>query len=165
MANQLPTSSFNPQLPPTPQFPGSSSKPRAMKRNESLHSANGSPLVVADDDDDELPDPEAMERAILAASPPSKPSSRGKLKKRAPSFMFRSAPVTATPVPPSDRTEIELSDGRLLSFDPLNLSPGRIDAELEEGGLAEAEKRLVKIRVKEEVVKSLTEKMDRWKVL
>jgi hypothetical protein len=143
---------------------------------------NGSPIIIAastgaaEEDDDELPDAEAMERAILAGagSPRSKSSSssnsRSKLKKRAPSFMFRAAPAptaVATPAPATGdpRTEIALSDGRMLSFDPLNLSPGRIDAELEEGGLAEAEKIRVKGRVKEEVVRSLTEKMDRWKVL
>jgi hypothetical protein len=59
---------------------------------------------------------------------------------------------------------IPLSDGRTLSFNPLNLSPGRMDGEMDEGGLSEPEKEQVKAKVREEVVKTLTEQMARWKV-
>lgn len=60
---------------------------------------------------------------------------------------------------------IPLSDGRTLSFNPLSLSPGRMDGEMEEGGLSETEKERVKAKVREEVVKTLTEQMERWKVI
>lgn len=59
---------------------------------------------------------------------------------------------------------IPLSDGRTLSFNPLNLSPGRMDGEMDEGDLSEPEKEQVKAKVREEVVKTLTEQMARWKV-
>ena len=59
---------------------------------------------------------------------------------------------------------IPLSDGRILSFNPLDLSPGRMNGEMDEGGLSESEKELVKTKVREEVVKTLTEQMERWKV-
>jgi hypothetical protein len=58
--------SFAPALPETARYP------RALKPNESVLSANGSPLANPwsdqSDDDNELPDAEAMERLILADS-------------------------------------------------------------------------------------------------
>ena len=58
---------------------------------------------------------------------------------------------------------VPLIDGRTLSFNPLNLSPGRMDDEIDEGGLSAQEKERVKTRVREEVFKALTAKMERWK--
>lgn len=69
------TTSFAPSLPATPAFP------RPPRRDEPLISANGSPLAnpysESDDDDNELPDVEAMEATILAQSMrPSAPTIR-----------------------------------------------------------------------------------------
>jgi len=64
-----------------------------------------------------------------------------------------------------EMVSIPLSDGRVVTFNPLELDPARIEVEINEGGLSEAEKDKVMERVKSEVVKALTEKMERWKVL
>ena len=60
---------------------------------------------------------------------------------------------------------IPLSDGRLVTFDPLNLTPRRIDDEMDEGGLGKDEKEMVTQRVRDEVVKALAAKMEKWKVV
>lgn len=65
----------------------------------------------------------------------------------------------------TEEAHIPLSDGRSISFNPLNLSPGRIDDELENGGLGEDEKRRVKKEVQDEVCRALTERMQRWKAM
>ncbi|KAL1412942.1 hypothetical protein Q8F55_000691 [Vanrija albida] len=183
---------FNPLLPKTPKFA------RAPKRNESFFSQNGSPVDLgglvqlddvsnasvhsdagdgASDSDDELPDPEKMERRALAASlrqgsPRSKASTAASTSaarsrpKRAPSLIFRQSLGAAAPLDPEERSaEIPLSDGRTITFNPLNLTPGRIDDELGHGGLGAAEKKRVKQRVQEEVVRALTERMERWKAM
>jgi hypothetical protein len=186
---------FNPLLPTTPGFA------RRPRRNESFFSANGSPIVILgsaespssdalaneagsddritdDSDDDDLPDPEAMEAKLLAqratTPPDSKPSRR---PKRAPSLFFRQsiAPndlvardtVGEDDGPPlePELASIPLSDGRTVTFNPLDLSPGRIDAEMEQGGLGENEKVRVKSKVKDAVFQALTAKMEKWKVL
>ena len=143
------------------------------------------------DDSDELPDPDALEAKLLAraaASPKSKPSqpsqastssrassqpsssshpSRKAKAKRAPSLMFRKSLAPGTEIPPVEEngkalTSIPLSDGRSVTFDPFQLSPRRIEEEIEEGGLSKEEKERVRLRIKEEAVKALTAQMDRW---
>jgi hypothetical protein len=57
---------------------------------------------------------------------------------------------------------IPLKDGRVLSFDPLNMSPGRVEAEIQESGLGREERDVVRKGIKEEVVKALAERMNRW---
>jgi hypothetical protein len=143
--------------------------------------------------DDDLPDPEALEAQILAKSakqskassaisantktPISKSSDGRRKLKRGPSLVFRQSLL---PQPSrkgrdgetddGDEDEVELksiplSDGRVVTFNPLELDPARIEVEINEGGLSEGEKEKVMERVKSEVVKALTEKMERWKVL
>ncbi|BEI80759.1 hypothetical protein CcaverHIS002_0112880 [Cutaneotrichosporon cavernicola] len=156
---------FNPRLPKTPA--------RAPRRNESFFSLNGSPvnpeLESESEHEDELPDPAAMEAAAERASQTSRTTSaRSKAEsKRAPSMIFRQslAPTLVDESPDPGRVGIPLSDGRTLMFDPLALSPGRIDDELESGGLGSKEKAGVKKLVQEEVFRSLTERMERWKAL
>lgn len=60
---------------------------------------------------------------------------------------------------------IPLSDGRTVTFNPLDLSPGRIDAEMDEGGIGEQEKVKIKDKVKAAVYEALTSRMEKWKVL
>jgi len=129
-----------------------------------------------DDSDDDLPDPEALEAQLLAKSqaqssktPSSSAATRRKLK-RGPSLVFRQSLLPQRAKDDSDEGEVELksiplSDGRVVSFNPLELDPARIEEEINEGGLTEGEKERVMERVKSEVVKALTEKMERWKVL
>ena len=103
--------------------------------------------------------------AKSTSEPLSKPSRK---TKRAPSLLFRPQPLV--PVKTDEVGEevalatIALSDGRTLSFNPLSLSPNRMNGEMDEGGLSETEKELIKAKVREEVVKTLTEQMARWKV-
>jgi len=59
-------------------------------------------------------------------------------------------------------SSIPLKDGRVMSFNPLNLSPGRMEDEMKASGLGEDEREKVKVKVKEEVVKALSERMERW---
>ena len=143
--------------------------------------------------DDDLPDPEALEAQILAksakhakasssantAKTPLSKSSEGRRKlKRGPSLVFRQSLLPQRPgkgrndedSEDGEEDEVELktiplSDGRVVTFNPLELDPARIEAEISEGGLSEGEKDKVMERVKSEVVKALTEKMERWKVL
>ncbi|MDN8688460.1 hypothetical protein Q0L85_13965, partial [Staphylococcus aureus] len=87
---------------------------------------------------------------------------------RAPSLIFRQslgAPTQQASADEERHAEIPLSDGRTITFNPLNLTPGRIDDELAYGGLGAAEKKRVKNRVQEEVVRALTERMERWKAI
>jgi hypothetical protein len=167
---------FNPLLPPTPKMP------RAPRRGESFLSVNGSPLAHEDDkahsseesDDDELPDTEAYEARLAKSTSKPNPTRLGNVNgkggpsKRAPSFMFRQSLAPNAQLPPSERGEgeglasIPLKDGRVLSFDPLNMSPGRVEAEMQESGLGREDKELVKQRIRDEVVKALAERMDRW---
>jgi len=161
---------FNPLLPTTPSFP------RQARRHESLLSLKGSPIAVpgspshspCPSDESDLPDPEALEREILAKSTTEAISKPSRKTKRAPSLMFLQSlapPSLAGKVDDAVLATIPLSDGRTLSFNPLSLSPGRMDGEMEEGGLSETEKERVKAKVREEVVKTLTEQMERWKVI
>ncbi|WOO77316.1 uncharacterized protein LOC62_01G000906 [Vanrija pseudolonga] len=182
---------FNPLLPKTPKFPRAPKRNESFfSQNGSPVDLNG--IVALDDvsnasvgsddddddedDDDELPDPEKMERRALAASlrhasPRSKASSSAAARsrpKRAPSLIFRQslgAPAQQQSADEERHAEIPLSDGRTITFNPLNLTPGRIDDELAYGGLGAAEKKRVKNRVQEEVVRALTERMERWKAI
>ncbi|KAK1925385.1 hypothetical protein DB88DRAFT_483752 [Papiliotrema laurentii] len=186
---------FNPLLPTTPGFArrprrnesffsangspivilGSAESPSS---DALANEAASDDRITDDSDDDDLPDPEAMETKLLAqratTPPDSKPSRR---PKRAPSLFFRQsiAPndlvardtVGEDDGPPlePELASIPLSDGRTVTFNPLDLSPGRIDAEMEQGGLGENEKVRVKSKVKDAVFQALTAKMEKWKVL
>lgn len=155
---------FNPHLPKTP-------KPRAPRRNESFFSAAGSPVDVnaehtdseGSSDSDELPDPEVMERRALSQSGSQRSASARSKGKRAPSLLFRQGAAEAD----AESTEISitLSDGRTMTFDPTRAEPGQIDAELAESGLDDEEKRRVKVRLQEEVVRALTARMAEWSAL
>lgn len=109
----------------------------------------------------------AAERSMSQASRASKPAAKGNGKaKRAPSLVFRQS-LAPTSLSDDDKAlvDIPLSDGRMLTFNPLALSPGRIDDELEVGGLGNKEKASVKKLVQDEVFRSLTQRMERWKAL
>ncbi|WWC62467.1 uncharacterized protein I303_105063 [Kwoniella dejecticola CBS 10117] len=140
-----------------------------------------------DEDEDELPDPELLEAKLMKStknktpsnSKSSSSSSRGK-KKRGPSLIFRQslAPgsiIAQDHVPEEsgdgdadadENANIHLSDGRIISFNPFNLTPGRVEKELNDtqSKLSKDEKKKVQEQVHELVVKSLRERMERWKV-
>lgn len=151
---------FNPRIPQTPRPP---------RRNESFFSENGSPVdpsaIVPHEDD--LPDPDEMERQAEAESLRSRGSrsvNSGRSMHRKPSIVFRR---NVEDEPEDDGASvIPLSDGRSISFNPMNLTPGRIEQELNQGGfLNEEEKRAVRDKVQQEAVKALQRQMDRWKGL
>ncbi|WVF69369.1 hypothetical protein IAT40_004145 [Kwoniella sp. CBS 6097] len=148
---------------------------------------------AASDASDDLPDPEALEARYGGASggaiQSQTPKSKSK-KKRGPSLIFRKslAPSAALhqqqqlsastlggngngPRAESGLGEdgepistIHLTDGRTISFNPLSLTPGRVDKELQDGGVSAGEKRRVQEMVHEAVVKSLRERMEKWSV-
>jgi hypothetical protein len=60
--------------------------------------------------------------------------------------------------------EFPLSDGRIVTFNPYILSPGRLDAEIDEGDFAIGEKETLKAKVREEALKALQEEMAKWKM-
>ncbi|WRT67697.1 uncharacterized protein IL334_004669 [Kwoniella shivajii] len=182
---------FNPSLPPTPFFSNKSRPPTSPLSQPSMRNQFTSPSRTSasdsdddsnhqsDDDDasgdsDELPDPELLEAQLLAKTPHSKSSSNSNKskKKRGPSLIFRqSINPNAMPIPQvtqkdSDEplSNVELSDGRIISFNPFSLTPGRVERELEEGGVSKEEQKKVQEKVHEEVVKNLRERMERWKV-
>ncbi|KAL7423240.1 hypothetical protein Q5752_002540 [Cryptotrichosporon argae] len=95
-------------------------------------------------------------------------------KRRKPSLMFRQslAPVHRPATDGNEEvdsagdalSEIALSDGRVLAFNPLNLSPGRIGVELDAGGLGAKEKETVLRKVRDEAVRALSARMEKWHV-
>ncbi|OWZ47106.1 hypothetical protein C356_02880 [Cryptococcus neoformans c45] len=182
---------FNPALPPTPfrsTCAGSPTRPSPISKmthsyccSRELSDNSGSIISVNKDslegnEEDDLPDPQAMEARLLSQpevkSPASKSRSR---KKRGPSLIFHQslgagAKLISTPEPSrsldSDEplATIQLSDGRKISFNPFSLTPGRVERELEEGGVSKEEKVRVQNEVHAEVVKSLQARMEKWKV-
>ncbi|OXM79471.1 hypothetical protein C364_02970 [Cryptococcus neoformans Bt63] len=182
---------FNPALPPTPfrsTHAGSPTRPSPISKmaqsycsSRELFDNSGSIISVNKDslegnEEDDLPDPQAMEARLLSQpevkSPASKSRSR---KKRGPSLIFHQslgagAKLISTPEPSrsldSDEplSTIQLSDGREISFNPFSLTPGRVERELEEGGVSKEEKVRVQNEVHAEVVKSLQARMEKWKV-
>ncbi|AFR95000.1 hypothetical protein C343_03090 [Cryptococcus neoformans C23] len=182
---------FNPALPPTPfrsTHAGSPTRPSPISKmthsycsSRELSDNSGSIISVNKDslegnEEDDLPDPQAMEARLLSQpevkSPASKSRSR---KKRGPSLIFHQslgagAKLISTPEPSrsldSDEplSTIQLSDGREISFNPFSLTPGRVERELEEGGVSKEEKVRVQNEVHAEVVKSLQARMEKWKV-
>ncbi|WVR06270.1 hypothetical protein IAU60_003300 [Kwoniella sp. DSM 27419] len=134
-------------------------------------------------DSDDLPDPEALEAKFLSnaqAQASKTPTSKSKSsrKKRGPSLIFRQSLAPRQLLPAAEAsgstrgknrdaesfTVIELSDGRTIEFDALLLTPGRVDKELDEGGVGAEEKRQVQLRVHEAVVTSLRQRMEKWTV-
>lgn len=132
------------------------------------------------DSDDDLPDPEAYEAKLAKSqraltkptTTPAASSSRMK-SKRAPSLMFRQSLAPATlhdqPADGDDDEKdtdglhsIPLKDGRVISFNPLELSPRRIEDEMRESGLGDKEREMTRLKIKEEVVKALSERMEKW---
>jgi hypothetical protein len=110
-----------------------------------------------------------MERKALQRSMSKSSSSRRK-PKRAPSLLFRQAATKdehehERPEEQGSMVHVPLSDGRVISFDPARIEAGRIDAELAQGGLGDEEKRKVKTRVQEEVVRALTARVAEWNAL
>ncbi|OXC61647.1 hypothetical protein C358_02928 [Cryptococcus neoformans MW-RSA852] len=182
---------FNPALPPTPfrsTRAGSPTHPSPISKmthsyccSRELSDNSGSIISVNKDslernEEDDLPDPQAMEARLLSQpevkSPASKSRSR---KKRGPSLIFHQslgagAKLISTPEPSrsldSDEplATIQLSDGREISFNPFSLTPGRVERELEEEGVSKEEKVRVQNEVHAEVVKSLQARMEKWKV-
>lgn len=130
-------------------------------------SINGSPLAEPEqesegDSDDDLPDPEAYE-AKLTKSQRAPPKFKG--TKRGPSLLFRqslAAPKQRPDEAEEGLTTISLKDGRVISFNPLDLDPERIEDEMRESGMADEEREVVRAQIKEQVVKSLSERMERW---
>ncbi|ORY31366.1 hypothetical protein BCR39DRAFT_90112 [Naematelia encephala] len=130
--------------------------------------------ALSDSDSDselDLPDPAELEAKLLARQSTSTASQPSRKPKRAPSIIFRHAPLAPIPAPaptPSASTEpistIPLSDGRTIAFNPLQMDPKVIDEELEQGGLSGEEKELVRKKVREEVVHRLAGMMELWKV-
>ncbi|KAK8858498.1 hypothetical protein IAR55_002725 [Kwoniella newhampshirensis] len=181
---------FNPTLPPTPfrsthstrtiaspltRVTSPSTRSRALSAASSTSSlpaseAEGNSNSDPDSDDsDDLPDPDALEAKLLASTKNRSPASKSK-KKRGPSLIFRqslAAPLqAATATTKSDEpcASVELSDGRTITFNPFQLSPGRVEKELEEGGVNVEEKKRVKDKVQAEVFKSLQARMEQWRV-
>lgn len=126
-------------------------------------------------DDDDLPDPEAIEAEMEARAKlqPSKTptTSAPSKKKRAPSLIFRQSLAPSNTTTSNSNIEsdsgirsVQLSDGRSISYKPLELSPGRIHEELEEGGLGEEEKASVAAEIKAETVKLLMAKLNKFSV-
>lgn len=161
---------FAPRIPQTP---------RAPRRNESFFSQNGSPVDPTVVPDDDLPDPDEMERQAEAESIRSGRSAHsrsqstrsvasgrsGRTMQRKASLLFRRN-VDEEDEPDEGASVIPLSDGRSIAFNPMNLTPGRIEAELSQGGfLNEDEKRRVRDQVQQEAVKALQRQMDRWRGL
>jgi hypothetical protein len=77
--------------------------------------------------------------------------------------MFRQS-LSHNPTIDGSLREFPLGDGRVVTFNPLALSPGRVDAEIDEGDFDEAERVKLKNGVRDEVVKALQEKMQIWKI-
>ncbi|WVO12545.1 hypothetical protein L204_100145 [Cryptococcus depauperatus] len=179
---------FNPSLPPTPLHSSKiRMKPSPLSQSNQIHlhsadsDAESSLNENAEDEDisstdDDLPDPEKMEERLMAGSTPGSKSSKHK-KKRAPSLIFRqslgpshlntSGPSYHPPLSNDGEklSTIDLSDGRTISFNPFSLTPGRIESELEEGGVSKEEKRRVQEEVHREVVGRLRERMERFLVV
>ncbi|WVN85002.1 uncharacterized protein L203_100139 [Cryptococcus depauperatus CBS 7841] len=179
---------FNPSLPPTPLHSSKiRMKPSPLSQSNRIHlhsadsDAESSLNENAEDEDisstdDDLPDPEKMEERLMAGSTPGSKSSKHK-KKRAPSLIFRqslgpshlntSGPSYHPPLSNDGEklSTIDLSDGRTISFNPFSLTPGRIESELEEGGVSREEKRRVQEEVHREVVGRLRERMERFLVV
>lgn len=57
---------------------------------------------------------------------------------------------------------IPLRDGRVMSFNPLELSPRRIEDEIRESGLGDREREATRAQIKEEVIRALSERMEKW---
>ena len=127
------------------------------------------------DSDDDLPDPKAYEAKLAksqralgkstTASITTSTSSSSKSKmKRGPSLMFRQslAPPTLRHQDDEGLASVSLKDGRVISFNPLELSPGRIENEMKESGMGDRERELTRAQIKEEVVKALSERMEKW---
>ncbi|WWC88775.1 uncharacterized protein L201_003688 [Kwoniella dendrophila CBS 6074] len=62
-------------------------------------------------------------------------------------------------------SNIILTNGRIISFNPFDLSPGRVDKELNENSnLTKAEIKRIHEKIQDECIKSLKEKMEKWTV-
>ncbi|KIR68515.1 hypothetical protein I312_100398 [Cryptococcus bacillisporus CA1280] len=183
---------FNPALPPTPfrsTEAGSGVRPspiskasnsyphsRELPDNSGNMTSVNEDSLEGDEEEDDLPDPEAMEARLLSRPNVKSPSSKSRSrKKRGPSLIFHQslgakAKIISGPEPSGslDSDEplatIQLSDGREISFNPFSLTPGRVERELEEGGVSKEEKVRVQNEVHAEVVKSLQARMEKWKV-
>ncbi|WWC70674.1 uncharacterized protein I206_104625 [Kwoniella pini CBS 10737] len=131
-----------------------------------------------DEDENDLPNPELLEAKLLKNSKNhsdlNSKSNRNK-KKRGPSLIFRQSLISNSILPSQEKEEeeeeennvnINLSDGRIITFNPFNLTPGRVDKELNQNQskLSQNEKKKVQEQVHDLVVKSLRERMERWKV-
>lgn len=136
------------------------------------------------DDSFELPDAAAFEAKLLAQGQkhqPVSPARPARKPKRAPSLLFRQsiggAPATPAKAPQkgkgrgtrestadADLVDLELSDGRTISFNPMAVSPGRIQEELDTGGVSKDEQERVQARIKEEAMSALLSSMKKWQV-
>lgn len=144
------------------------------------------------DSDDDLPDPEAYEAKLAKSqrqramgkltttttSGPTTSTSIARMKsKRGPSLMFRQSLAPPRTTSNGDVTSnrngdqeigndglssISLKDGRIMTFNPLDLYPVRIEEEMRESGMGDQEREVVRSQIKEEVVKALSERMERW---
>ncbi|WWC96013.1 hypothetical protein V866_002880 [Kwoniella sp. B9012] len=176
----------NPNRPLTSPLSKSStrSKPTSSSRpqSEQEEAPTSEEEEEENDDDDDLPNPEEIEAKMLSSKTPSSKStsSSSRLKKkREPSLIFRQSLAANTNNHTHDDKEevevdkngeplshISLSDGRTISFNPFNLTPGRVEKELNQGEqkLSKDEKKKVQEQINEQVIKSLRERMERWKV-
>lgn len=139
------------------------------------------------DDSFELPDAEAYEAKLLAQGGEQTPTATSKPSrkpKRAPSLLFRQSmgglrsrqSLGLGAITPAksrggagagideNLVDIELSDGRTISFNPMSISPGRIQAELDEGGVSKDEQERVQARIKDEAMAALMLSMKKWQV-
>lgn len=118
------------------------------------------------DSDDELPDPKAYEAKLNKSQTAGR---KGRTGKRGLSLLFRQslAPTKHGKAESAEDVETEmasipLKDGRVISFNPLALDPDKIEVEMRESGLADAEREVVRAQIREEVVRALSERMKRW---
>lgn len=181
LGHRLPTSiTFNPLLPKTPNYPTGT---RAPKRNESMLSINGSPLTNPYDIG-VVPWEKTFESLATTNGPARGTLKRSKssiLVRRDPSISVLNPPramftrtvshhnVSAqTPTLEHESLhvfnaqaaallKIPTTDGHVLEFDPLQTSPGQIDA-LE--GITDSAKR----QARQEVGRLVQAAVSKWKI-
>ncbi|ORX40180.1 hypothetical protein BD324DRAFT_616686 [Kockovaella imperatae] len=172
---------FNPSLPLTANLKlGSSSKVTPQDDYESESAASD----ISSEDESDLPDADEYEARVLAKSTsrstrskPSQKSSKG--VRRAPSLMFRQSiggsetlPISSASAPSEFEDEedairtIALGNGREVTFNPFRVNPAQLKSEIAESGALSAEDQdRIAAEIKEEIIKALTERMGKWKIM
>ena len=61
-------------------------------------------------------------------------------------------------------SHLPLRDGRVMSFNPFKLDPISMNADMNDAGLTAEEREAIGKKVKEEVVKALAARLEKWTV-